>query len=350
MSCWARLLHITVGGFDEPSIHIPVHFQIFNVERNTLTNQVPEDQRVTVGGCDLSDTTIIIGTSRSVVHVSGIKLCQKKTSVHICSHLLQEYRIQSLTCDKIKLMHTRESEVNKAETMASLAYTSTDNKPILAIGYRKGLIEVFDCHKDKIQLLQKLSSHKETIYNLRFSPWMDNQTLVLVSVSEMLCFWNVTHMLNNPLDGGNVRRSQRFSRRHSKSSVSSTLDVSPIPSPNEITNGGSTHLTINGYSPSNGTTNGVGNGVVSPVSQLNQSFSNLRLDTNHEQIIVPAATKSSPWTGKSGASTKPELLSCIKFVGNTAEKVYVNQAFTKFITIDSEGEIYYLDINFGENI
>lgn len=266
---------------------------------------------------------------------------------------LQEYSIQFINNEKIRLVHVRERDVNKFESMASLAYTAND-KSILAVGYKSGLIEVYDCHKDKIQLLQKLVSHEEMIYSLKFSPLMDNQTLILLSMSEVLCFWNITHILNNPLDGGNVRRSQRFNRRRSKSSVTSANDLSPSPSSNDITangnGGGTTHLTINGYSSTNGNTNGHSNDIISPISQLNQSFSNLCLDAIHSHVIVPSNGNSSPWTGKMGASTKPELLSCIKFIGNSAEKIFVNETFSKFITIDSEGEIYYMDVNFHDDI
>lgn len=62
------------------------------------------------------------------------------------------------------------------------------------------------------------------------------------------------------------------------------------------------------------------------------------------------ACNPNPWYGKSGASDKPELLSCIKLVGSSAEKIFTNRKFTKFITIDNEGEIYYLNINYRCNM
>lgn len=48
------------------------------------------------------------------------------------------------------------------------------------------------------------------------------------------------------------------------------------------------------------------------------------------------------WSNKTGSPTKPELLSCIKFLGKNAEKVVVDEKFTCFVTIDSEGNIYHL--------
>lgn len=48
------------------------------------------------------------------------------------------------------------------------------------------------------------------------------------------------------------------------------------------------------------------------------------------------------WANKRGSKDKQELLACIKFAGNKAEKVYPNKDFTEFVTIDDEGEIYFL--------
>uniref|UniRef100_A0A1B0CU03 APAF-1 helical domain-containing protein n=1 Tax=Lutzomyia longipalpis TaxID=7200 RepID=A0A1B0CU03_LUTLO len=55
--------------------------------------------------------------------------------------------------------------------------------------------------------------------------------------------------------------------------------------------------------------------------------------------------KMNPWDGKCGASEKPELLSCIKFAGNSAAKVIRDGDFVKFLTIDNEGEIYVLSLS-----
>lgn len=281
-----------------------------------------------------------------------------------CRDVLQEYHIKPK--EKSRVAHINEFEMNKnADGIKSIAYTSGE-KSILAVGYCRGMIEVYDCINDKVQLLQSLVSHKEAVYALRFSNWIDGQTLILASVSEELCFWNITHILNNPLGSGNLRRSQRFSRRHSKSSIASALDTAV-----EMTNGAAAdrannnningnHLTITNLTNGHAIINGNGGAIrtandtniISPISQLNQSFSNLQLNTPTSPLVPDIVQLShvNPWIGKRGASNKLELLSCIKFVGNAAEKIYANQQFTKFITIDSDGEIYYLDINYGENI
>lgn len=54
--------------------------------------------------------------------------------------------------------------------------------------------------------------------------------------------------------------------------------------------------------------------------------------------------QSNPWSGKLGPTEKPELLSCIQLIGTAAEQIFVDEKFTKFVTIDDEGEVYYLEI------
>lgn len=56
------------------------------------------------------------------------------------------------------------------------------------------------------------------------------------------------------------------------------------------------------------------------------------------------AVQTNPWTGKLGPTEKPELLACIQLIGNSAVQIFSNKMFTKFVTIDDEGEVYYLQI------
>lgn len=51
---------------------------------------------------------------------------------------------------------------------------------------------------------------------------------------------------------------------------------------------------------------------------------------------------SNPWRKKTGASDKRELLSCIKLVAKSAKRIVFNEDFTRFVTIDNEGNIYHL--------
>lgn len=152
------------------------------------------------------------------------------------------------------------------------------------------------------QILQILSSHKQPIQQLVFSPWPvdgpENNPLVLVSLSEQMCFWNIKYVINNPLDAlkkvNGIRRSSRYSKERKWDVNSNTF----------------TDININGHG-----TNGNGR---------------------------TAEADKDYWEDKTGASDKPELLACIKFVGNSATKLVTNVEFSQFITIDNEGDIYAL--------
>lgn len=125
-----------------------------------------------------------------------------------------------------------------------------------------------------------------------FSPWssVSKLPLILASISDQICFWNITLIVNNPIENGALRRSQRFDRKASVRSITEKMQ--------ELT-------------PSNG------NGYT---------------------------VRTNPWTGKLGPTEKPELLACIQLIGNSAEQIFTNKSFTKFVTIDDEGEVYYLEI------
>lgn len=167
-----------------------------------------------------------------------------------------------------------------------------------------------------MEKIQILSSHKRPIKHLEFSPWcgLESNAIVLVSLSEQMCFWNIKYVTNNPLDGLKKkphRRSSRFSKEL-KNHLNGNGDGHSNDSSNKDNNNG---LKTNG--------NGVNGGkTIVPKGRM----------VNHGQF----------WEDKMGASDKPELLACIKFVGNSATKLVTNEDFTKFITIDNEGDIYAL--------
>lgn len=148
-----------------------------------------------------------------------------------------------------------------------------------------------------MKLMQKLESHQRPIMNIQFSPWVDpNDPLILLSISESIVFWNIRSIQNNPMDKrrdistpGRVRVSQRFK------------------SPLKI--------------------------VSNNNKQILSVSENLNLNESHQK---------NPWLLKAGSSDKPELLSCIKFVAKSAKRIIFNDDFTRFITIDNEGNIYHL--------
>lgn len=142
--------------------------------------------------------------------------------------------------------------------------------------------------------LQRLESHKRPIMNLRFSPWSDpNNPLILLSLSESVIFWNIRSIQNNPLE---MKKQQTLGRLRISQRFKSPLKIIP-------TNGDSKFLS---------------------------ATENLSLN------------EANPWRKKTGASDKPELLSCIKLVAKSAKRIICDDAFTRFITIDNEGNVYHL--------
>lgn len=144
--------------------------------------------------------------------------------------------------------------------------------------------------------MQELNSHKRAITNLQFSPWSDpNDPLILLSLSESVIFWNIRSIQNNPF---NLKRKEPTDKRFGASArFRSPLKLS---------------------SPSSDT-------LLSPLNTLS-----LR------------DTTSNSWQNKSGSSDKRELLSCIKLVAKMAKRIICSDDFTRFVTIDNEGNIYHL--------
>lgn len=161
-----------------------------------------------------------------------------------------------------------------------------------AIGCESGSIDLYNFKG--LKYLNTLQSNKNSpINDMVFSPWPSVSTLpiVLTTLSDQICFWNVSYIVNNPIENGGLRRSQRFDRKASMRSITEKMqELQPI--------------------------NGNGNGHTA---------------------------ESNPWAGKLGPTEKPELLSCIQMIGNAAEQMFVDKTFTKFVTIDDEGEVYYLE-------
>lgn len=231
---------------------------------------------------------------------------------------------ESLEIKRITSIETESKDVVK-----SLAATFIDGRFLIAVGYTNGIIELYDVTRENIQMTQRLKCHKEPVNFLVFSPTpstaMDTDhdkattPIILASISEEICFWNVTHALNNPMERGNqLRLSQRINRK---------------PNPNKFdtqvihTNGNGTDDNVSKLQ----TANTFGNRL--HVEQL------FNANLNNERNV------HNPWIGKTGTSEKPELLACIKFVGSSAEKLYANHAFDTFITVDNEGVIYFLKAN-----
>lgn len=141
--------------------------------------------------------------------------------------------------------------------------------------------------------LKLLESHKRPITNMKFSPWTEpNDPLILLSLSESIIFWDIRSIQNNPLD---MKKRETPDRTRVSRRFKSPLKIIPTFDTNLLS--ATDNLTIN---------------------------------------------ESNPWRKKTGASEKPELLSCIKLVAKSAKKIICNDEFTRFVTIDNEGNVYHL--------
>lgn len=50
------------------------------------------------------------------------------------------------------------------------------------------------------------------------------------------------------------------------------------------------------------------------------------------------------WRNKRGNAIRPELLACVKFVGNEARQFFTDAHFSHFYAIDDEGVYYHLQL------
>lgn len=164
------------------------------------------------------------------------------------------------------------------------------------------------------RLIRTLCSHKHPVTCLRFSPWSvdenSNNPVILASLSEQICFWSISYVLNNPLDAPQQRR--RSSKRFSK-----------------------------GYCCVRATSTGSGG----EVAAMAHHFDTIDLTTTRPSNgLGNTGSGTGYWHDKIGPSDKRELLACIKFVGNSAHKLVTLGDFEKFITVDAEGDIYVLSV------
>lgn len=183
----------------------------------------------------------------------------------------------------------KELRINTKSAITSVKLTK--KRDYFAIGCESGSIELYSF--SGLRYLNTLQSNRNTpINDMVFSPWTSASTMpiILASVSDQICFWNISYVVNNPIENGALRRSQRFDRKASVRSITEKMqELKPI--------NGNGHCNL-----------------------------------------------ANPWTGKLGPTEKPELLACIQLIGNSADQIFTNKHFTKFVTIDDEGEVYYLQI------
>lgn len=150
--------------------------------------------------------------------------------------------------------------------------------------------------------LENLISHKRAVMNLQFSPWTaPNDPLILLSLAESIGFWNIRSIQNNSFE-----RARKESLTPSK--PSSRRNVSQRFRP-----------------------------FKSPQQPSTYDEPDLVAALNHVSLDKPSA-----WSKKTGSMEKPALLSCIKLLAKSAKRIVHNEDFTRFVTIDNEGNIYHL--------
>ncbi|EDV37408.1 uncharacterized protein Dana_GF11429 [Drosophila ananassae] len=189
-----------------------------------------------------------------------------------------------------------EQKIGQTEKITYLS--ASEDGTMFSLGFKSGIIELFSLDGRQITLITSIREvHMGPIRQLRFSPCK----LLLISCAEQLCFWNVTHMRNNQ---GEQRPNQSRSRRIKLHSVphEDAVDAAPIASDSD---------------------------AEPPSSLPRQSFA----DSQREAEL---------WLNKRGNADRPELLACIKFVGNEASQFFTDSTFSKFYVIDDEGVYYHL--------
>lgn len=138
---------------------------------------------------------------------------------------------------------------------------------------------------------------------LRFSPCKQ----ILVSCAEQLCFWNVQHILNNRVTS--YRRNMRFRQGQSHSHAEAREEVD-----------------------------------AAPCLELSEDRKDAKPPMPLDCHKHADKSKAHLWRDKQGNAKLPELLACIKYVGNVARHFYASGDFTQFFALDDEGVFYHLKV------
>ncbi|KAH8384633.1 hypothetical protein KR093_003777, partial [Drosophila rubida] len=180
--------------------------------------------------------------------------------------------------------------------------TASSDGELIALGFENGTIELYSYDKHRLQVVYTIKQGHDTQCNtmqLRFSPCKQ----VLISCEKQLCFWSVKYMQNNQANPEvrSTRHSHYIQPKH-HTKGREEVDAARFED-NEI------------------------NEQIDKYERLNAEES-----------------KVSFWSHKRGSDKLPELLACIKFVGNEARRLYTNMDFTQFYVIDDECVFYHLKV------
>ncbi|KAH8375317.1 hypothetical protein KR200_007945, partial [Drosophila serrata] len=193
-----------------------------------------------------------------------------------------------------------EEEIGQKAKISYLA--ATEDGSMFSLGFENGSIELYALDNQQIQLVYRVQDvHEHCIRQLRFSPCK----LLLISCAEQLCFWNVTHMRNNQVERHQQQRRSRRHKLHSATPEEDAVDAAPIA------------FDMDEDSP----------------FAAREFFPERQTPAD-----VPL------WRNKRGNAIRPELLACIKFVGNEARQFFTDAKFSQFYAIDDEGVYYHLQL------
>ncbi|XP_032571483.1 uncharacterized protein LOC6609536 isoform X2 [Drosophila sechellia] len=245
---------------------------------------------------DIANTAAFVKPKDSEEYIVGFDLKNSLLFLAYENNIINVFRL-IFSCNQLKYEPICEEEIAQKAKISYLV--AADDGTMLAMGFENGTLELFAVENRKVQLIYSIEKvHEHCIRQLRFSPCK----LLLVSCAEQLCFWNVTHMRNNQLER---EQKQRRSRRHKQHSVTQedAVDAAPIAAD-----------------------------IDEDVTFVADEFHPVNRET------------AELWRNKRGNAIRPELLACVKFVGNEARQFFTDAKFSQFYAIDDEGVYYHLQL------
>ncbi|EDW92203.2 uncharacterized protein LOC6531700 [Drosophila yakuba] len=245
---------------------------------------------------DIANPSAFVKPEESEESIAGFDLKNGLLFLAYRNNTVEVFRL-IFGCNQLRYDPICEEKIVQKAKISYLV--ATDDGTMFAIGFENGILELFAVEHGQVQLIYSIQEvHERCIRQLRFSPCKQ----LLVSCAEQLCFWNVTHMRNNQMER---EQKQRRSRRHKKHSVTheDAVDAAPI----------------------------------APDIDIDLTF------VAHE--FQPGSRETAElWRNKRGNAIRPELLACIKFVGNEARQFFTDAQFSHFYAIDDEGVYYHLQL------
>ncbi|XP_016929946.2 uncharacterized protein Dark [Drosophila suzukii] len=245
---------------------------------------------------DLASPSPLVKPEESEESLVGFDLKNDLLFLAYGNNIIEVFRL-IFSGNQLRLELICEEKIVQKARISYLA--ATEDGTMFALGFENGIIELFALDNRQVQLIYSIQEvHQHCIRQLRFSPCK----LLLISCAEQLCFWNVTHMRNNQMER---QRNQRRSRRHKLHSVTQedAVDAAPI-----------------------------GPDIDVDLTFVAREF----ISESREEVAL--------WRNKRGNAIRPELLACIKFVGNEASQFFTDAQFSHFYAIDDEGVYYHLQL------